>query len=847
MKKFLSLVLALVMTMSLVTISAGAKDFTDDSKIQYEEAVDVVSALDIVDGYTDGSFNPSATLSRGAAAKIICNMILGPTTASALVADTAPYSDVPSNHVFAGYIAFCAKEGIISGYADGTFRPAATLTSYAFMKMLLGALGYDSEIEQYVGANWSINVAKRALNIGLDDGLEGDFNGVKPVTREEACLYAFNTLTADMVEYDSKTTVNVSGATVVVGGGEASKIKYSDNKDYRESIRTDSTKEDGYQQFCEAYFDKLKLKDVSGVVDAFGRPANTWYKKSDKIGTYKKDADLTYTKNVKGEDIFKDLGLDKKDAYRFDVVVDGLEYANAINVTKSNDTKLSAATGDTVGTGSLVEVFKDERIVTVINTYIMKVDGEYDEDDEELDLDYIGNDGLVDPSSVLTRSFALPLSSDDISGLEDFKDEQVVIVTAAYNTNTTDYDVQTIDVPEVVTATVTEYVDDDTVTAGGNEYKYNVTANADDANNNYQYAIKEEAKLYLDAYGNVLWAEGVEAEGNYLYISEFGTYGLSTNGKVLAYAYFLDGTEDEITLNKIDSKKLDVSTVLSGSVQDVNGTTRNTGWYKFSEKDTGKYDLTPVTNVGITARPVGAEDIITDYASQKTDLGTGAYYGNKATKFIILDDDGDVKVYEGIKNAPKTVVGSGYTAEAVLDSGTSYAKYVFIDVTPTGYVKGGSNSGDKIYILKADGTYGTDVDDDTYYRYKAIVNGEEKKIKIDGTTDYNFGLYTSVEYNSKGYVVDMDLVTTDDDFAADSVGGRTVDYKNNTIVLSDGTNYYLADDYTIFLITDKDTVKKVSASKLENEYETTAFTAGSMIHAIKNADDEVTALYVNVR
>ena len=39
MKKFLSLVLALVMTMSLVTVSAGAKDFTDSSKINYSEAV----------------------------------------------------------------------------------------------------------------------------------------------------------------------------------------------------------------------------------------------------------------------------------------------------------------------------------------------------------------------------------------------------------------------------------------------------------------------------------------------------------------------------------------------------------------------------------------------------------------------------------------------------------------------------------------------------------------------------------------------------------------------------------------------------------------------------------------
>ena len=58
MKKFLSLVLALVMTMSLVTISAGAKDFTDDSKLTYEEAVDVISELGIVDGYSAGDFRP---------------------------------------------------------------------------------------------------------------------------------------------------------------------------------------------------------------------------------------------------------------------------------------------------------------------------------------------------------------------------------------------------------------------------------------------------------------------------------------------------------------------------------------------------------------------------------------------------------------------------------------------------------------------------------------------------------------------------------------------------------------------------------------------------------------------
>ena len=127
MKKFLALVLALVMTMSLVTISAGAEDFTDAADVTYEEAVDVMTAVGVVGGYADGSFNPTAGLTRGAAAKIICNMILGPTTAEALVANEAPFSDVAVDNVFAGYIAYCVNEGIISGYADGTFKPAAQI------------------------------------------------------------------------------------------------------------------------------------------------------------------------------------------------------------------------------------------------------------------------------------------------------------------------------------------------------------------------------------------------------------------------------------------------------------------------------------------------------------------------------------------------------------------------------------------------------------------------------------------------------------------------------------------------------------------------------------------------
>ena len=309
MKKFLALVLALVMTMSLVTISAGAEGFTDDSKITYEEAVDVVSAAGIVSGYENGSFNPTGTLTRGAAAKIICNMILGPTTAEALVANNAPYSDVPADHVFAGYIAYCANEGIISGYADGTFRPAATLTGYAFMKMLLGALGYDADVEGYTGSNWSIAVAKRALNIGLDAGLVGEFAGAKALTREEACLYAFNTMKADMVDYGTKSSIQVGDITVTTSA-EASVV--TNDPDDANIWDEEEDDEIGVLQFAEKYFEDLS---VEGDTDAFGRPANSWDWDGDDIGTYTKAPKYTFTLDsfnfdVETEDELKELVRD---------------------------------------------------------------------------------------------------------------------------------------------------------------------------------------------------------------------------------------------------------------------------------------------------------------------------------------------------------------------------------------------------------------------------------------------------------------------------------------------------------------------------------------------------------
>ena len=823
MKKFLSLVLALVMTMSLVTISAGAKDFTDSDKVTYDDAIEVMSELKVIDGYTDGSFRPTVELNRGAAAKIICNMILGPTTASALSASSAPFVDVPADSVFAGYITYCAKEGIINGYADGTFRPTAPLTGYAFMKMLLGALGYDADIEGYTGANWSVNVAKQAIGIDLDDGND-NFVGTKYVTREEACLYALNTLKAKMVEYGNKTTVTVNGAQVVVGGSEA--------KDVVNNAKDETFKDDNKMQFAEKYFPDLTTKKTT---DDFGRPASIWKIKNKEVGTYTDDADATYTSEVKGKTIYADLNvdLDKTEWY---ATVDGVDQDDITDlkanfaVAKKNDVKIG-------GNGVLVEVFydddKDEGTITLINSYLMQVNGDYDEDDEELVID------KIDECDAPAASFTL--SSDELDGLDAFADEDYVIVTVA------DGDVKTIEKAEMVTGTVTEYVVDDSVTMDGTEYEYADTY--DDSDRSYE--VKEDYELYLDAYGYVLLAKGVEADDNYVFVSEFAkSSNLTTKSKVVAYAYFTDGSADEITVSKVDKDKVDGSDIAAGK----NLSTKGNTWFKYVEKD-GKYELTTTNNTPVA---VASGDKVIDYkdSALKTYIGQG--HDSKATKdtiFVVLDDDDNVKVYTGIKNVPAITAASDTSVYVSEDK--DYAAVVFVDLGD-GHTKGGATSSDVIYITGFDKA-GTDSEDNDYYRYKAVVNGKlDQKVKFDVTsTALPEGLYTEIEYDSEtGFVTEWVQVTAaniasgkvdDDDFSVLTVTG--VDSQKAgviTFTVSGGKDakYYMADDASIFVVKYKadgkfDEVKSVSAKTLVNDYNKPA-----TVYGVKNADGDYTALYI---
>ena len=853
MKKFLSLVLALVMTMSLVTVSAGAKDFTDNSKINYKEAVDVMSAVKVIDGYAEGDFRPSATLTRGAAAKIICNLILGPTTAGALVADAAPYKDVPTNNTFAGYIAYCQKAGIISGYADGTFKPANSLTGYAFMKMLLGALGYDATREGYTGANWSIAVGKRALNAGLADGLSGDFNGVKAVTREEACLYAFNMLQADMVEYEKNSTVIVGNITIK----DTSDAK---SKRWGSSAINDGNIDgkkggDGYVQFAEEYFNKLVKSETT---DEFSRPATKWTNKGDKIGTYADKADVTYTKNVELGDIYKDLGMTQKDSAA-KVFYNG-EPAKNVSVSKSNTLKIasSSANDKLVANGTNVEVFynRDDNAVTicVIDTYA----GTIGSKETKVADPYV----VVEPESTIYdethTSFNLTASQKKFEcDTTAFEEDDVVLFTYSQKEN----EIESVVKAESVTGTLTQYTLGKKLTLADKEYKYNENSVAFKMGET-SMSTKSDYIAYLDQNGLVIFVDEVKFDASKY---AFVMYAQSTDskfGKDQAQLVMSDGTvktvdtDDSYTdlVGKIVYYRADSNNeyvLREAANQATNGT------LKTQDNTAVNFDKDgPVTG--------GNDGFEMTNTNAKITLGNGkTFYANSETVFVVAEVDSTGKkvnynTYTGIKNAP-TIKGTWVKAEkdpaGSHDVEAAYVKsgnlvtFMFIDATGA-YTTNGKK--DITFLAGQSVSKATyDVDGNVWYSYNAVVDGEITTVKVKGgnpdigtagyTKDNVVG--TNFKYNNKNLVTGATLpssgmlnsytVYTGSDGVHKLSGAYTIGLGASK------TRYTVASDAKMFVIDSDGVITKVADVK-----DITTDTSAEYIALFDNTDGDIDYLFV---
>lgn len=92
----------------------------------------------VVSGYADGSFHPNDNVTRAQFAKML---VLGMGWQVQTPASPT-FGDVPVSYWAYGFIETAAAHGVISGYADGTFHPAATVTRGQVAKMVFTARGW---------------------------------------------------------------------------------------------------------------------------------------------------------------------------------------------------------------------------------------------------------------------------------------------------------------------------------------------------------------------------------------------------------------------------------------------------------------------------------------------------------------------------------------------------------------------------------------------------------------------------------------------------------------------------------------------------------------------------------
>ena len=346
------MVLALVMTLSLAVSASAFKDDKDISA-DYAEAVAVLDGMGVFKGYEDGSFKPTGDITRAEVATIIYRIYTGDVAKSdksGMYATYNKFSDMAGASWAAGYIGYCANAELVKGYPDGTFKPSGKITGYEVLAMILRAVGYDKNGE-FSGADWALNVAKYAEQLGILKNVAKTTNLGAPATRELVAEMLFRAIQSPVVTYTPAF------------GYQTDKVQKLDQTTL------------GYKNF--------KLADADAE-DVWGRPTTKWYKDSDKDLKYDSDetvyAEITATPdasfNVETSecDICEALGVKKTTT-----VVD--TYTNGVKDTK-DVTYTATATKAMVGAqGQQLEFYEVDggyRLV-VIDTYLAKVDSVKDE------------------------------------------------------------------------------------------------------------------------------------------------------------------------------------------------------------------------------------------------------------------------------------------------------------------------------------------------------------------------------------------------------------------------------------------------------------------------------------
>ncbi|MCI4463348.1 MAG: S-layer homology domain-containing protein [Caldisericum sp.] len=222
MKKVLGVVLALAMVLTLFAVrplpvsAAGFKDVPAD--YWAKDQIDYLVSKGVIAGYSDGTFKPEDPVTREQFAKMIC-IAKG---LKEVKPATPTFKDVGADRWSFGYVEAAVKAGYIKGYADGTFKPANSITRQELAVLGVRVLGKEAEANAWKGepivwandwkkiASWAVGAVTLAyrpdIQILTYHMKEGTVDPTMAATRAECAFAIYKIMVPPQV-----------GGTVIIG------------------------------------------------------------------------------------------------------------------------------------------------------------------------------------------------------------------------------------------------------------------------------------------------------------------------------------------------------------------------------------------------------------------------------------------------------------------------------------------------------------------------------------------------------------------------------------------------------------------------------------------------------
>ncbi len=171
-------------------MSVQISAYSDISDTNASRAVGILTDLEVIGGYPDGSFRPNGNLTRAEFSKIIIKLI-GSENEILTASRKTLFSDVTSHHWASGYVNLAYQNALMGGYGNGTFKPDNNLTYAEALTVLLRVLGYT---ESDIGKVYPDDYMSYAQALGLCDSVL--LNASKTITRGECARLIIDCLTA---------------------------------------------------------------------------------------------------------------------------------------------------------------------------------------------------------------------------------------------------------------------------------------------------------------------------------------------------------------------------------------------------------------------------------------------------------------------------------------------------------------------------------------------------------------------------------------------------------------------------------------------------------------------------